>query len=161
MTESARLYTACFNPRTREGCDRRLALKNLKHCFNPRTREGCDEQAAEELQELDGFNPRTREGCDLIGRLTRDPDLFQSTHPRGVRLVLSYTTSSSKKFQSTHPRGVRPPMLWRNNRRNVVSIHAPARGATGKMQRQEPRKRFQSTHPRGVRLPFPCPKGGT
>ena len=33
-------------------------------------------------------------------------------------------------FQSTRPRGARPPSTSRRNRRVVVSIHAPARGAT-------------------------------
>ncbi len=33
----------CFNPRTREGCDRQSPLCGIWfYCFNPRTREGCD-----------------------------------------------------------------------------------------------------------------------
>ena len=55
------------------------------------------------------FNPRTREGCDremiLGGRVVF---LFQSTHPRGVRLT----------------------GLAAGNRGGIISIHAPARGAT-------------------------------
>jgi len=55
------------------------------------------------------FNPRTREGCD-IGRALYQamPQEFQSTHPRGVRLD---TTTSAGDM-------------------TLVSIHAPARGAT-------------------------------
>ncbi len=34
-------------------------------CFNPRTRKGCDPIAVLCLTELSGFNPRTRKGCDL------------------------------------------------------------------------------------------------
>ena len=100
--------------------------------------------------------------------------MFQSTHPRGVRLYVVLSGCSVTKFQSTHPRGVRP------GRPNVeaaainVSIHAPAWGATrpaafasATRHRFNPRTRvgcddpfvkdftgrswFQSTHPRGVR----------
>ena len=55
------------------------------------------------------FNSRTREGCD------------------------PYDTSTpmvSVTFQFTHPRGVRPLMYLRSVLRCMVSIHAPARGAT-------------------------------
>ena len=56
--------------------------------------------------------------------------MFQSTHPRGVRLGISYAIRKSMiKFQSTHPRGVRhrqKPI----HRDHFVSIHAPTRGAT-------------------------------
>ena len=99
-----------------------------------------------------GFNPRTREGCD-----TR-----------------SCTASTARRFQSTHPRGVRPSSLDVSKGPNTVSIHAPARGATGRVAINHPYSvvsihapargatcsghrqpthfcRFQSTHPRGVR----------
>ena len=54
---------------------------------------------------------------------------FQSTHPRGVRHHHYDKTYLSHKFQSTHPRGVRPICLLRCYL-NLVSIHAPTRGAT-------------------------------
>ena len=54
------------------------------------------------------FNPRTRVGCDqslvLYHRAARE---FQSTHPRGVRLVFPHNQLTFLVFQSTHPRGVR------------------------------------------------------
>ncbi len=56
--------------------------------FNPRTREGCDAEAATLAPRKTGFNPRTREGCDVVAAVYTMTDLlFQSTHPRGVRLV--------------------------------------------------------------------------
>ena len=77
---------------------------------------------------------------------------FQFTHPRGVRRPRLYPAGSDAVFQFTHPRGVRRPAfaIWTNDRmfqfthpRGVrqprhpwllvvplVSIHAPARGAT-------------------------------
>ena len=42
-----------------------------------------------------------------IGRLI-SACLFQSTHPRGVRLFALVINFIKGKFQSTHPRGVRP-----------------------------------------------------
>ena len=56
--------------------------------FNPRTRVGCDEDESQLAGVLShGFNPRTRVGCDLNASSTgASPRMFQSTHPRGVRL---------------------------------------------------------------------------
>ena len=80
------------------------------------------------------FNPRTRVGCDdMSGRQALTTYQFQSTHPRGVRLVHSPPFSRYAMFQSTHPRGVRPESTLRKRPTSV---------------------RFQSTHPRGVRLIF-------
>ena len=79
--------------------------------------------------------------------------MFQSTHPRGVRLAgdgidithlgrfnprtrvgcdVHFLQSGSLYtwFQSTHPRGVRRAYLLGSQRTDVVSIHAPAWGAT-------------------------------
>ena len=56
--------------------------------------------------------------------------LFQSTHPRGVRLMFTQILLIIIVFQSTHPRGVR--------RLRSLLVNLPIL--------------FQSTHPRGVRL---------
>ena len=59
------------------------------------------------------FNPRTREGCDTISiDGLGDEGEFQSTHPRGVRLLEHLSTHHLK----------------------YISIHAPARGATGRLR---------------------------
>ena len=55
---------------------------------------------------------------------------FQSTHPRGVRLSVGSPLLSASTFQSTHPRGVRLFASRDYSRVNHVSIHAPTRGAT-------------------------------
>ena len=76
------------------------------------------------------FNPRTRTGCDGIRKVrVRPPYWFQSTHPHGVRL-------NPDKFD--------PSPL-------IVSIHAPARGATRCFVIFCRVRKFQSTHPHGVR----------
>jgi len=100
-----------------------------------------------------GFNPRTRTGCDL---------------------EITLRDEASIQFQSTHPHGVRPELQQKAQEYLVVSIHAPARGATSlatsarsQPSRFNPRTRtgcdqaalteaeyqaaFQSTHPHGVR----------
>ena len=150
------MSTIDFNPRTREGCDRRTANRlatALMH-FNPRTREGCDSvnwQRREMLFSISihapargatrtanrlatalmHFNPRTREGCDF-GIFTSVNWLFA--------------------FQSTHPRGVRRHSNPPDPAPSPISIHAPARGATLKQATQQIWDGiFQSTHPRGVR----------
>jgi len=78
--------------------------------------------------------------------------MFQSTHPRGVRLLLHSLCGRNGGFQSTHPRGVRHTITGENADQAAVSIHAPARGATSNSLHDILRNEFQSTHPRGVRL---------
>ena len=55
------------------------------------------------------FNPRTHVGCDAtINKSLLIGSVFQSTHPRGVRLHPFPHHKYLFQFQSTHPRGVRP-----------------------------------------------------
>ena len=78
--------------------------------------------------------------------------LFQSTHPRGVRPRPFCASCTCCWFQSTHPRGVRLILELLPFQLFIVSIHAPAWGATKRaLQLFFKRLRFQSTHPRGVR----------
>ena len=121
-----------FNPRTREECD--ITLPKIctgNSYFNPRTREECDTRIFGRTDSWLYFNPRTREECDdksrLLYRLLQE---FQSTHSRGVRLVLF-----SFVFYKL-----------------IISIHALARSATGSLLNSTaPLPKFQSTHSRGVR----------
>ena len=99
-----------------------------------------------------GFNPRTRVGCDFTcpclsyqfkvsihapvwGATIPQSQphhwqVFQSTHPCGVRLTKTHTARIVYMFQSTHPCGVRPTMRKQFDRAAAVSIHAPVWGAT-------------------------------
>ena len=98
--------------------------------FNPRTHVGCDNYETHTLSVFSNFNPRTHVGCDtFITPLSFDFMLFQSTHPRGVRLQL----------------GVVAPVVM------PISIHAPTWGATKSCSVTIASEIFQSTHPRGVR----------
>ncbi len=127
-----RLRCRYFNPRTRVGCDctRRITLRGMPN-FNPRTRVGCDIRALIMLSPEAYFNPRTRVGCDQdLRSWSVAISLFQSTHPRGVRRVAEALQRVSV----------------------VISIHAPAWGATSSRKATVfDIKKFQSTHPRGVR----------
>ena len=77
------------------------------------------------------FNPRSRVGSDIIitSRSSRDI-IFQSTLPRGERQIYVNTEDAEAIFQSTLPRGERPRRATRRNLETVISIHAPAWGAT-------------------------------
>ena len=120
--------------------------------FNPRSREGSDRVEKESRRRMCYFNPRSREGSDYVVRLwcheyaisihapargaTRQqlspyPSAqFQSTLPRGERLVPCGIVIKGTRFQSTLPRGERPRPGHTADTAHQISIHAPARGAT-------------------------------
>ena len=60
----------------------------------------------------------------------RCPSLFQSTRPRGARLFRLICYLIRPVFQSTRPRGARRCLAFIASCFFRVSIHAPARGAT-------------------------------
>jgi len=92
---------------------------------------GATDDVQTNLHLPSSFNPRTRTGCDrhfqIVGLFDRP---FQSTHPHGVRRVWEWVEYTRQAFQSTHPHGVRLPAVTAECTYSVVSIHAPARGAT-------------------------------
>ena len=83
------------------------------------------------------FNPRTRVGCDAVAH-----GLHQAVHgvsihaPAWGATQASAFTISSGRFQSTHPRGVRLLCQVVGFDRVLVSIHAPAWGATSSERRR-------------------------
>ena len=146
---------ACFNPRTRVGCDSHAAFGKLiafvVSIHAPAW--GATPDIPAFTSPISRFNPRTRVGCDHVwGDDMPDEGRFQSTHPRGVRLhpdspplgQMGFNPRTrvgcdrasegripiSMRFQSTHPRGVRRPANAPVSRASAVSIHAPAWGAT-------------------------------
>ena len=125
-----------FNPRIREGCDVARQQYAPAHdiSIHASARDATTTANRTRLQAIPHFNPRIREGCDSRqGNAKLIEDIFQSTHPRGMRLwfFLSQCTTSyfnpriregcdhSKamativpmEFQSTHPRGMRLSIL--------------------------------------------------
>ena len=145
----------CFNPRTRMGCDCSSGyyLRAHSSCFNPRTRMGCDPHlvGAYLLGLVSIHAPAwgattikygTRLtssvsihapawGATLLSLKYNLKNLFQSTHPHGVRRFQPLIFSPGQiSFQSTHPHGVRLENYFHGRRSRL----------------------FQSTHPHGVRL---------
>ena len=141
----------CFNPRSRVGSDAALIDWSIE-CFNPRSRVGSDQPSGCDRSTVaDSVSIHApawgATGCDAS---TAE---FQSTLPRGERPPRPVRHRHAG-FQSTLPRGERPqprPPLYA---RKVVSIHAPAWGATAGLVvhchwRFNPRSRGGATLARG------------
>ena len=99
------------------------------------------------------FNPRTPVGCDAAERaIGCGLQIFQSTHPSGVRLPLNPPYIPTRTFQSTHPSGVRPSggrseMGTRPDFNPRTPVGCDVAPNTYKYAGTQ----FQSTHPSGVR----------
>ena len=144
-----------FNPRSREGSDQRGRDRSLQRQifqstlprgerllhrtffepfqvhFNPRSREGSDTICNVTTVPYRYFNPRSREGSDLIKVvIPLFKIIFQSTLPRGERRRQYNILLAGWQFQSTLPRGERRGYAHRQRLPIIISIHAPARGAT-------------------------------
>ena len=83
------------------------SLKDLG--FNPRTRVGCDKAVQADFRTEGSFNPRTRVGCDQA-KIDAGANLeLVAIHAPawGATFELPLDVGIIGKFQSTHPRGVR------------------------------------------------------
>jgi len=189
--------TRCFNPRTRKGCDpggieTRPGHKVSIHApARGATGKPYRRLAERQFQSThpQGVRPLlwlSRPRLSMVSihapargaterfRPFSEREMFQSTHPQGVRPSNSASTMPISMFQSTHPQGVRLQVSSVQGLTLCVSIHAPARGATGykpfsrthgHVSIHAPARgataietgmtiiyEFQSTHPQGVRL---------
>ncbi len=99
------------------------------------------------------FNPRARGGRDPADHLYRRPAGGFNPRARGVRDDVEVVeTKNFRKFQSTRPRGARRCEGGLFVARCLVSIHAPAGGATSYDCINRPFLfKFQSTRLRGAR----------
>ena len=142
--------------------------------FNQRTRMGYDISRTKEEAHRGVSIHAPAWGATTFVALSGNPGLFQSTHPHGVRRCADSCQSRRRsfnprtrmgcdikhclamyrlyRFQSTHPHGVRLLLSLYKLRRHIVSIHAPAWGATRLTPLRLTPLKFQSTHPHGVRL---------
>ena len=75
--------------------------------FNPRTHEGCDFSTKEGQSTPCCFNPRTHEGCDRIDFVDKPTRLVSIHAPTRGATVTIISLMFVMMFQSTHPRGVR------------------------------------------------------
>ena len=144
-----------FNPRSREGSDiQGNRHEPSLHYFNPRSREGsdCDGFYAMNtgmlfqstlprrerrilacVRHMDKLFqstlPRRERHGTLMKRVTADR-LFQSTLPRRERQNAAPIACLANVFQSTLPRRERPYDSGAVGCGLIISIHAPAKGAT-------------------------------
>ena len=166
-----------FNPRARTGRDKpRQPVAGINGSFNPRARTGRDgpihpvreglgavsihapargaTRAAQTGQDgHQGFNPRARTGRDRA-RLPGH-DRLRRFNPRartGRDILCMRDGQVIVMFQSTRPHGARQTDSEYPASDGYVSIHAPARGATGEgWGACRLLCEFQSTRPHGAR----------
>ena len=158
-------------------------LYSIYYCFNPRAREGRDFflGLAEGFIPIVSIHAPARGATDAFEFDGADAEGFQSTRPRGARPRRRYGGAPPRPRFNPRAREGRDFVDARElDVRDVVSIHAPARGATAAHDRVEvvfrvsihapargatqaddsidrTYQQFQSTRPRGARL---SPVGG-
>ena len=143
----------CFNPRTHEGCDQApTALGSCAHVSIHAPTRGAtfSELNGQQITKVSIHAP-TR-GATGNKYLKTVAILFQSTHPRGVRLLVFFLLPSMEEFQSTHPRGVRQPTRQTILGNKAFQSTHPRGVRPRNSGAHVPYLLFQSTHPRGVRL---------
>ncbi len=145
-----------FNPRARTGRDVHFDLQSSEtDAFQSTRPHGARPPPWPHPWPRPCFNPHARTGRDLRERADgNDLAEFQSTRPHGARQEQEKIDTFLAKFQSTRPHGARP--IWNPSQAwlscfnprartgrdarpgsacspcRLVSIHAPARGATSK-----------------------------
>ena len=127
-------WSGDFNPRSHKGSDRFSpgSLPRAFLDFNPRSHKGSDGKAGlVSGEENTNFNPRSHKGSDDKGDIN---------------------VSVSGKFQSTLPQGERQNQGGNMTKEQIISIHAPTRGATAGRLLLPKQLGFQSTLPQGERL---------
>ena len=109
------------------------------------------------------FNSRAREGRDFVGLFEDRVYCFQFTRPRRARPAFLRDEAPAVRFNSRAREGRDLLSDVASSISRLVSIHAPAKGATQSTQGKDPRKEFQFTRPRRARpsaRPSEPPLGG-
>ena len=142
-----------FNPRTHAGCDQVfLGLIQIFIVSIHAPTQGATKPLPFDATKPHRFNPRTHAGCDPdrpACYILRSVSIHAPTQGATKVLKLYYDRAM---FQSTHPRRVRLHLLKHPYNSFFVSIHAPTQGATPVSRIHQSVSGFQSTHPRRVRL---------
>ena len=165
----------CFNPRARVGRDlhRRQLARYWLEFQSPRPRGARHPKPGPVRQLNDVSIHAPAWGATLRRAFCVSAELFQSTRPRGARRLQLVERPDLQMFQSTRPRGARRKVRRHHNRHRasfnprarvgrditvspsqlaaMVSIHAPAWGATNLCGCSYSLATFQSTRPRGAR----------
>ena len=109
-TRACAAFRSDFNPRSREGSDKqRTGSSSTLWNFNPRSREGSDRTGGNQAVAACNFNPRSREGSDCSTR---------------------WKCRRSSDFNPRSREGSDAGSDLRHLVFIVISIHAPAKGAT-------------------------------
>ncbi len=128
-----------FNPRSRAGSDSVLLRRSiLRAVFQSTLPRGERPPARQSPGLLPVSIHAPARGATVVASLTYALAWFQSTLPRGERRNFNQTKGGPYQFQSTLPRGERQRCCFLNVRARLVSIHAPARGATRAARRFAP-----------------------
>ena len=106
--------------------------KREMQCFNPRAREGRDTFPCQSIILRTGFNPRAREGRDrIMGAISFDESGFNPRAREGRDRFACRVTTAAWCFNPRAREGRDIMRASFNPSKLRVSIHAPARGATG------------------------------
>ena len=128
---------SCFNPRSRVGSDGVSSIGNfILGQFQSTLPRGERQNRIIMTTIKKGFNPRSRVGSDSVKLYDIIYEAgVQSTLPRGERRARERIGNDITMFQSTLPRGERPDYIATADKSTWVSIHAPAWGATRRVER--------------------------
>ena len=131
---------SCFNSRSRVGSDRLIAfVKRSNFSFNSRSRVGSDTLEDIHVKISRRFNSRSRVGSDSSDSSPpSSPGGFNSRSRVGSDGGLFDIGGALLGFQFTLPRGERPLRASAAPLTLLVSIHAPAWGATYNGNHREP-----------------------
>jgi len=170
------VHAFCFNPRTRMGCDLIFApLLNVTTVSIHAPARGATGEAEIDnlVREFQSTHPHGVR--PTIFKYNIWIIRFQSTHPHGVRHIILPLWRRCCRFNPRTRTGCDFPFFFAvvNNQSfnprtrtgcdqaaiedylaALISIHAPARGATVKRNDYQIPRGFQSTHPHGVRRSF-------
>ena len=166
-----------FNPRSREGSDADVntAISQVENIsirapargattasgsdtssvfdFNPRSREGSDAAGYRGVHRAADFNPRSREGSDVVQIIHLSKwHIFQSALPRGERHVRQILDGTLTIISIRAPARGATKFRQQFHQWESISIRAPARGATRTIPKLCSKSIFQSALPRGERL---------
>ena len=119
--------------------------------FNPRSRKGSDGYVIFKGERFNISIHAPARGATLLQQIRRHRQQFQSTLPQGERRVTDNNDRTVYIFQSTLPQGERHAFFFIYFHPLIISIHAPARGATVYLLLVWLSNTFQSTLPQGER----------
>ena len=142
-----------FNPRSHGGSDD-FSTSDLTRLldFNPRSHGGSDGVAKSAKKAAKDFNPRSHGGSDNRGVINMTKKIISIHAPTGGATGKCFCVDTSSKFQSTLPRGERLIWKMRGKKTQIFQSTLPRGERLLIDDVWSGGSRFQSTLPRGERL---------